>query len=194
MKTTQHSTIVVGIISGLVGAAVWNHLPTGERAQAGEIAASDKDALKGVTVVRAQRIDMVNKEGRVRGELAIQPDGNPGLAFYDQKGAVALSFGLTKGGKPVFTLKGEGGRRINMGVCIDGAPTLAFCDDRGKVRATLRLEPSGNPVLAFDDANGKTRVVLGRISSEVFKGSFPKRSLSSLVLLDKDEKVIWQAP
>ena len=77
----------------------------------------------------------------------------------------------------------------------DGSPSLDLRDAAGKTRADLSLYPDGTPALDLSDAAGKVRAVLGITSTEVVRtGEERRRSESSLVLFDKDGKVIWQAP
>ena len=78
---------------------------------------------------------------------------------------------------------------------LSGAPGLDLLDGTGAMRASLSLSPDGSPKLDLSDATGKRRAVLGAANLEAAKtGEETKRSESSLVLFDKDGKVIWQAP
>jgi hypothetical protein len=59
----------------------------------------------------------------------------------------------------------------------------------------LGLDENGEPSLAFSDDQSVGRCVLGSTSLEHKKtGMVKKRSVSSLVLFDKDRKVIWNVP
>ena len=74
------------------------------------------------------------------------------------------------------------------------ASSLAF-KDKGQVRATAGLWPDGSPRIALYDANKNTRAVFGSTELETRKTRERTRlPESSLVLFDKDGKVIWQAP
>ena len=49
--------------------------------------------------------------------------------------------------------------------------------------------------MTLRDAEGKTRAVLGHVTlGGARTGTTEQRPASSLVLFDKDEKVIWMAP
>jgi hypothetical protein len=97
----------------------------------------------------------------------------PGLFLNDEKGEARATLGVEPGGKPSFALSQGGAKaQVCMGFLDDGDPTLQLMDKAGGVRAVM-----GSTWLKGSDT--ETRVVLPP---------------SSLVLFDKDGKVIWQAP
>ena len=68
-------------------------------------------------------------------------------------------------------------------------------DSRGKLRAMLSMMPDGRPVLSLHDKDGRIRAVLGATELEAIRtGESTKTAESSLVLFDKDGKVMWRAP
>lgn len=76
-------------------------------------------------------------------------------------------------------------------------PTLNLKDKNGngKARASLMLGIDGSPVVLLGDENGKPRAVLGHVDLVgTSEGRVEKRPASSLVLFDKDGKVLWKAP
>lgn len=89
-------------------------------------------------VVRAERIELVDRAGVVRGLLATGPDGSPEITFSDALGVTQVSL-----------------RRLT-----DHAPRLTFADRNGKGRLCLALDVDGAPTLWMFDKAGKTRVVL----------------------------------
>jgi len=79
-----------GFIGGLLAAYVLAHVGrvmTGGNVSAGPIAAQQQ-------VLSAQRIQLIDSNGRTRAELAMSRDGGPGLFFYDTKGRNRLELGL----------------------------------------------------------------------------------------------------
>jgi hypothetical protein len=73
-----------GFIGGIIGAYMLGHLGS----VLPQAAAATQD------VVSASRIRMLDSAGRARAELAMSPDGAPGLFFYDTKGRNRLVLGL----------------------------------------------------------------------------------------------------
>ena len=75
-----------GFIGGIVGAYVLGHLHLKSVVPPAAAAAQD--------VVSASRIRLLDTTGRARAELAMSPDGGPGLFFYDTHGRNRLVLGL----------------------------------------------------------------------------------------------------
>lgn len=76
-----------GFIGGVFGAHVLGHLELRSVIpQAAAATAQD--------VVSASRIRLLDATGRVRAELAMSPDGGPGLFFYDSQTRNRLVLGL----------------------------------------------------------------------------------------------------
>ncbi len=94
-------------------------------------------------------------------------------------------------GRSVYVDAGE-----NPGIERDG-PSLQFggvFENDQWYYASLSLKANG-PSLELRDQTGKPRAVLGSTELEVTRtGATEKQPPSSLVLFDKDGKVIWQAP
>jgi hypothetical protein len=118
------------------------------------------------------------REGNKRAVLALGPDDSPGLVFINRE----------DGSSPqVALILGEAG------------PRLVFYDRSGaEERAPIRLGlgPSGDqPKIQLRDENGRERAVLGHVSLKgTSSGQVQDRPASSLVLFDRDGKVIWRAP
>jgi hypothetical protein len=73
-----------GFIGGIIGAFVLGHL--GSVVPRAAAAAQD--------VVSGSRIRLLDTTGRTRAELAMSPDGAPGLFFYDTHGRNRLVLGV----------------------------------------------------------------------------------------------------
>lgn len=91
-------------------------------------------------------------------------------------------------------LKGKGGAQATLHTGAQGQPGLMLFDKKGKLRAMLRLLSDGSPLFGLQDKEGRPRVALGRITPEASSTPLPDRPVSSLVLFDGKENVIWQAP
>jgi len=94
----------------------------------------------------------------------------------------------------------NGETRANL--LIATSPQLSFSDKNGKVRLQLNLNPpTGGPALVFADENGKMRAILestfvNPTGTKILGKLLPvEKSLrTTLIIFDKDEKVIWSAP
>jgi hypothetical protein len=84
MDNSYVAGIVSGFIGGIIGAYLLGHLG----AVIPPAAAATPD------VVSASRIRLLDATGRTRAELAMSPDGAPGLFFYDTHGRNRLVLGI----------------------------------------------------------------------------------------------------
>jgi hypothetical protein len=105
----------------------------------------------------------------------------------------------------VLVDKAEKGR-AEVAVTADNQPGLVFSDDAGKPRLMLSLTQYGEPTMSFADAEGTRRIVLGldlygtllRFTDE--SGNLraalvvPSAGEPELVLVGKEDKVLWRAP
>jgi len=103
--------------------------------------------------------------------------------------------GVSPDGAPCLALCGEAGKgRAALMVLPDGSPSLALFDETGKGRLELGVG-DGSPSLTLLDKDETTRAVLGATSTKTLAtGVVHQRPESSLVLLDKDSKVVWSVP
>ncbi|MFA9479947.1 hypothetical protein ACERK3_16810 [Phycisphaerales bacterium AB-hyl4] len=88
-------------------------------------------------VVRAQRFEVVDEQGRVRAVLStLRGGGHPTLTFLDA----------------------EGNDRINLHAVPHRGPMMEFIDDNKRARMRLSLLPDGNPILVMNDPDGQARM------------------------------------
>jgi len=85
MNKTYLAGAVSGFVGGIIGAYVLGNAGLHVLPQA-SAAAPD--------VVSASRIRLLDATGHARAELALSPDGGPGLFFYDSHGRNRLVLGL----------------------------------------------------------------------------------------------------
>jgi hypothetical protein len=116
------------------------------------------------------------------------------LAFFDKNVTIRTVIGFSTNIGPVFQLTDENQKAsISMGM-PDGSPIFDLYDKNQKPRASLALKADGEPSLSLSDEN-RPRAVLGNTELETPRtGTVEKRAASSLVLFDKDGKVLWSAP
>jgi len=195
MNRGQYSLLAVLVaVSSLLGGALSGEFFAGTRLVAGEMRAEDAQASGPKNVVRAKRIEVLDKQGRLRAVFGMAKEDKPGIALYDKSGGVSFVVGVDADGRASLSVQGKGGSNVALTVWPNGSTGLILHDNKGKVRGVLRISEKGSPVLGFDDENGKTRLILGEFAPDIATGSLPKTTISSLTLLDKNEKVIWKAP
>jgi hypothetical protein len=123
--------------------------------------------------VRARQFTLVDPGGSTRAVLGMGSTGAAGLELYDRAGIVLTQ--LTVG--------------------PNGVPQLTLLDRSATGRAVLGLDPDGSPHLTLLDERSGTRAVLGHTSIEGGgTGPTVRRSAASLILADKDGKVLFKAP
>jgi hypothetical protein len=84
---------VLTVISGLVGGALSNRIFSASPAHAGLTARHE-------ACLQAEAFQLLDPDGNVRAELAIHPDGNPGLTVIDENFRVRTRIALTGDGSP----------------------------------------------------------------------------------------------
>lgn len=89
-------------------------------------------------VIRAQRFELVDAEGRLRGVVGSTVDASVAVALYDEKGR----------------------GRAGLALFPDGSPGLVLFDEKGKPRATLALLPDSGPGLVLLDEKGEALAAL----------------------------------
>jgi len=146
-------------------------------------------------VVEAERFVLRDTTGKGLAILGTDASGILALSLADQTGKIRAGLVVTPDGMPVLSLYDQNGKpRAGLGVLADGTPGLALHDQNGKERLLLNVTTNG-PSLILQDENSKARAVLGQTVLEVkATGTVEQRPASSLVLFDKDGKVIWKAP
>ncbi|HXG18061.1 MAG TPA: hypothetical protein VNN62_03165 [Methylomirabilota bacterium] len=86
MGRLQHATTIVwALCAGLVGGGVSSQFLAGTPALA-------EKTIQEPQVIRAEKFEVVDKNGRVRGELGLRSDGVPVLRLYDEDGAPRVGF------------------------------------------------------------------------------------------------------
>jgi hypothetical protein len=181
-------------------------------------AAGQVGAAKMLTadVVRTKRVEVVDERGKVRAELRTMADGSPALLLggtddggrvyltvtadgvprlrlADKDGKPRADLDVSEDGSPGLALEDKDGRRANLVVTRDEA-ALGIVDGDGTLRAALSVS-EGSPLLVVKDKEGKLRAVLGSTTPQAIRMRVKGESAEfSLVLLDKEGKVLWQAP
>jgi hypothetical protein len=169
----------VGLV---VLAAAW--MGTAEKAVAG-------NAAKAPTIIRANAFIVEDENGKIRAALSgVEKDGH-GLFIYDDQLISRAGLINTKDG-PRLVLGDENHKtRAGLGVTKDG-PSLLLSDENDKVRAGLGVTKNG-PQLELGDGNApRARLGAGIITLQDGTKIMPPES--TILLFNKDGKVIWQVP
>jgi hypothetical protein len=151
-----------GFVGGLMGAYVLGH---SERVNtwaplAVAAAATQQD------IVSARRIQLVDASGRPRAELAISPDGGPGIFFYDSKGRNRLVLGLYSPAEseyPFVVLNDTQQQAAGIFRLFGGRETpVVVLKNKGRDRSIYGLNPnSTEPFLVNYSSDGKKTSTFG---------------------------------
>jgi len=164
MNRKQHTlTIVLSLVAGLVGGVVSTQLFMGQPVFAEKKPTHQK-------VLRAERFELVDKEGFVWGKLEQMADGGVISINFKSKGASFANLCLAD----------------TLAVVGLGTPTI------GTINFTV--DENGSQLRLFNQDN-KLGAVFGSIDLKIPRtGEIIKRPISSIVLFDEDENVLWKAP
>ena len=119
--------------------------------------------------IRANRIVVEDKKGKVRVDLSVDKDG-PALTLSDDKGNTGVWLNLDKDG-----------------------PALRLTDDKGNSRVSLNVRKDGTSLALYDE-KGQPRAKLGAGSTSSPDGTKTTYPESSLRLFGPKGKMLWSAP
>jgi hypothetical protein len=193
------SLAVLALAAGLAGGIVSSWFLGNQPVFAREATKEAVEISPELRVIMAREINLLGLDRKPRIKLAVDQNGEPGLHYYDEKGRYRAGFSVGQGA-PSLTMRDKSGLRLQIGLMKltstgDEWPTILLMDKKGVERAILTLDIEGRPHLALKNAKGDNGVFIrcGDLkysqAGEIGKGPF-----ASLVLFDKQGKVIWQAP
>ncbi|MFQ5850925.1 MAG: hypothetical protein ACE5JU_10095, partial [Candidatus Binatia bacterium] len=163
------------------------------------------------------RLDIHDVKGKRRAVLGETPDGSPRLELYSAKGQRRARLGIQADTANLGLYDQTGRPRLGLNVLAHGEPILIFIDKNEKIQASLDLLPDGTAGLTINDKDGRaslwlgarleglgltifdkdgtSRAVLGSTSLEAIgTGAITERPESSLVLFNREGRVIWSTP
>jgi hypothetical protein len=157
MNKTYVAGLTSGFLGGLMGTLVLAHL--GFPLISPASAATSQD-------ISASRFRMVDASGRTRAELAMSPDGGPGLFFYDSKGRNRLVLGLYSPAEseyPFVVLNDTHSEAAGIFRLFGGQETpVVVLKNKGVDRSILGLNPtSTEPFLVTYASDHKKTAVFG---------------------------------
>jgi len=117
-------------------------------------------------VVSAGRIRLLDASGRTRAELAMSPDGGPGMFFYDTKGRNRLVLGLYSPAEseyPFVVLNDTQQQAAGIFRLYGGRETpVVVLKNKGQDRSIYGLNPgSTEPFLVNYSGDGKKTSAFG---------------------------------
>jgi hypothetical protein len=130
---------------------------------------------------------LYTEQGVEVSHLNLSPDGNPQLLLIDPQQRAVAAISTHLGAALVGIAAGVKTREEFV-----AAPGAGYRLEGSSEFGSFNLLPAG---LTLFDKDGQSRAVLGRTELETIKtGTVEQRAESSLVLFDRDGKVLWQAP
>ncbi|HEY2497448.1 MAG TPA: hypothetical protein VGK24_10290 [Candidatus Angelobacter sp.] len=162
MRKYYFAGLLSGFIGGLFGAYALAHV---ERVAAGgNLPTAPVGARQ--EIVSAQRIQLIDANGRARAELAMSQDGAPGIFFYDTKGRNRLELGLYSPAEseyPYVVLNDTQQRAAGIFRLFGGHETpVVVLKNQGQDRSIYGLNPNSiEPFLVNYSSQGKKTSAFG---------------------------------
>jgi hypothetical protein len=105
--------------------------------------------------VDAERFNLRDAAGHLRGSLGVTTDGTTSLVLYNTAGAHQVGLGVLPDGTASIFLGSPAGRTVTeLTLYRDGTPSLVMRDRAGKTRMLLGAAADGQPFLYFLDPAG----------------------------------------
>jgi len=132
-------------------------------------------------------------EKEIRAGLSIQ-DGTPGLNLFDESGTAQATLVARPTGSS-FRLRNPAGKEIST-LWVDssvGGSSFNISGSAGSLSVNLG-EDAGGPGLEISDNEGFSAILGRREMVVVGTGRKERKPAASLLLLGKNQKVLWSAP
>src|SRR5712691_1247712 len=138
MNAKQYGLILtLSMVAGLVGSIVSNRFLSGSPLSA-------QKTPQQAEIIRVERVEVVDKEGRRRARFGLAPQGNTGLGLYDQDGNVSAVLSMTPDRTTGLVLADrQGKRRAGLILSADGELALELYDKEKKCRVRLAVTTDG---------------------------------------------------
>ena len=108
-------------------------------------------------LLSAQRIQLIDSSGRARAELAMSPNGGPGIFFYDTKGRSRLELGLYSPAEseyPFVVLNDTQLRAAGIFRLYGGSETpVVVLKNQGRDRSIYGLNPNSTEPFLVNYSN-----------------------------------------
>jgi hypothetical protein len=139
MKT--NFLIPVCFFAGIVGGWLGAHL---------DVSVISKSQAENVRIVSAQAFNLIDSKGKLRGQIAMSPDGGPGIFLMDDKGRARLALGVYSDGTGHIVLNDRQGQATHVirSYGPQESPLLIF-NQKGQDQMIMGLNPAPGPVTPF---------------------------------------------
>ena len=165
-RKDYYLALALAMVAGFVGGCMSGRLVAPEPAVA-------QLAPPWVKIVQTESLRLVDQAGRLRAVFEVVPDGSVSLVLGNQNSVT----------------------RVWLGVDAAGNARLSLKDEKGQSSATLSANAVGSPTLLLSDQNSRGGALLGEGSLPISDaGIIEVRPAGSLLLMNKDGKVVWRAP
>lgn len=167
MNRGEYKLILIGaMVAGFLGGCVSGRLFTSDPADA-------QGTFRQARVIEVEGIRLVEPGGRIRAAFEILPDGTVRYGMVGTDGAVRLS----------LMVDGDNNARLDLR------------DAKTKPHATVIVNAQGSPSLIMRDKATESVALLGEAILPIsVAGLDEERPAGSLVLLNKEGRVVWRAP
>jgi hypothetical protein len=144
--------------------------------------------------IEAESFVLKDTSGRVRAELSMDGTG-PSFRLRDQSGSalVTLSLNDAAPGGPILLLSDpQHGAGLSMSVLEGAGSQLSLTGTRAGSQAHIGVTTDGTSLELFDQEGFSTDIGNG---AQVSKGGqLKKTSAASIMLFNKDRKLLWSTP
>lgn len=165
-KRDYYFAFALAMLAGFIGGCMSGRLVSPEPVVAQETARRTR-------VIDAEAFRLFDQDGRLRAVLEAAPDGSVGFVMGSKDGAL----------------------RVRLGVEANDHAVLELMDGKAQTHARLGVGSAGGPSLQLFDRSGRGAAVLGEViipMSDI--GITEERPAGSLILTNKDGKVVWRMP
>ncbi|TAL09573.1 MAG: hypothetical protein EPO02_09790 [Nitrospirae bacterium] len=157
--------LALAMVAGFAGGCMSGHLAAPEPVVA-------QEAPQRARFVDAEMFRIFDQSGKLRAALGTAPDGSVGLAMVGKDGVLRAKFGVEVSGDAVLDLK----------------------DEAAQSHATVFVTAAGNPRVVLLDRNRVGGALLGEGNIPLGDLIVEERPAGSLILLNKDGRVVWRTP
>ena len=143
--TRKHFALILllALFGGVLGGAVMTRLLMVRPAFA-------QTAAEPLQVVRAQRFEVVDQDGKRRGRFDSLPNGAVRLVFYDNDGKVRTGLLVATNGAPGLQFWDQNNKPVSV-----FSDSVTLLDPDGQPRARMSVSAHGNPAITLYDEEGK---------------------------------------